>query len=400
MLKQIGSFDEIPAAEIGQRIDGLKRLMLDAHLDWALIYENVNRFYFSATMQKGVLAVPLHDAPLLFIEKGLKRAKLETPLEVVSVSGDAEIAQILAGRGIANHTVGLELDVLPVALFQRLQRLFGFTQYQDLSPLIRQLRMIKSPFELTQLIKSGRIVTQVFGKAREIVQEGLSEIAIESLLLAVGRQAGHQGFLRMRGLNQEMTTLTVQCGVSGTIPTFLDAPITGSGITPAVPTGASFAKVQRNVPVTIDYGGGYNGYITDETRTYVVGTLEGLFPKAFETAAAILEEILSFGKEGVETTELFRRADALARKADLQDYFMGHGEGRVSFIGHGLGLEINEPPVITARHRTVLKAGMVLAVEPKFVIPPHGAVGLEIDLIVRPDHLERITNDPLDLVRI
>jgi Xaa-Pro aminopeptidase len=398
MLKQFGSFDKVPETEIHKRIENLKLLMAEAGLDWVLIYENVNRFYFSATMQKGLLAIPGHGEPLLLLEKGRERAGLETPLKVTPVSGDSEIVKILKGRGISMGTVGLELDVLPVALFQKWQRLFGFEQYRDVSALIRQQRMIKSPFEIDQLKKSGLIVSQVFSKAREIVQEGVSEIEIESLLLAEGRRAGHQGFLRMRGINQEMTTITVQAGISGTIPTNLDAPITGSGVTPAIPTGASFAKVQRGIPVTIDYGGGYNGYITDETRSYVVGELSDIFKKAYETARVILEDVLAYGKEGIDTTELFRRAYALVQKARLEEFFMGHGEGQVSFVGHGLGLEINEPPVITARHRTILKEGMVLAYEPKFVIPPHGAIGLEIDLIVRPERFERITADPLDLV--
>jgi len=197
-----------------------------------------------------------------------------------------------------------------------------------------------------------------------------------------------------------MTTITVQAGQTGTIPTYLDAPITGSGITPAIPTGASFAKVQRDIPVTIDYGGGYNGYITDETRSYVVGELSDIFKNAYETARSILEDVLAFGKEGVDTTELFQRAYALVQKTHLEEYFMGHGEGQVSFIGHGLGLEINEPPVITARHHTILRAGMVLAYEPKFVIPPHGAIGIEIDFIVRPERFERITDDALDIVQV
>ena len=399
MLYQIG-YDEIPKTEIGQRIDNLKLLMAEVGLDWALLYENVNRFYFSATMQKGMLAIPVSGEPLLLIEKGTQRAKLESPLAVTPVSGEAEMGKTLQGRGIAHKTVGLELDVLPVALFQRLQRLIGFTQYRDLSPLVRQLRLIKSPFELDQLKKSGRIVSRVFSKAKEVVREGISEIEIETLLIAEGRKAGHQGFLRMRGINQEMTTITVQAGQTGTIPTYLDAPITGSGITPAIPTGASFAKVQRDIPVTIDYGGGYNGYITDETRSYVVGELSDIFKNAYETARSILEDVLAFGKEGVDTTELFQRAYALVQKTHLEEYFMGHGEGQVSFIGHGLGLEINEPPVITARHHTILRAGMVLAYEPKFVIPPHGAIGIEIDFIVRPERFERITDDALDIVQV
>jgi Xaa-Pro aminopeptidase len=94
------------------------------------------------------------------------------------------------------------------------------------------------------------------------------------------------------------------------------------------------------------------------------------------------------------------RALQTVKKAKIEDYFMGYGEGKVSFIGHGLGLEINELPVITPRHRMILKEGMVFAFEPKFIIPDEGAIGVEVDFIVRKNGLERVTDTPIDLVYI
>jgi Xaa-Pro aminopeptidase len=158
--------------------------------------------------------------------------------------------------------------------------------------------------------------------------------------------------------------------------------------------------VRRGIPVIIDCGGGYNGYITDETRSFVVGELDELFRKPFETARDIVEDTQGFAKAGTDATEVFSRAHQRVKKAGLDHYFMGHGPTRVKFIGHGLGLEINELPVFTARHHTILREGMVFAFEPKFVFPGKGVIGIEVDFIVRKNGAERVTETPIDLVRL
>jgi len=211
---------------------------------------------------------------------------------------------------------------------------------------------------------------------------------------------GHQGLLRMRGLNQEMMSCYVTHGHSATIPSGADVPISGVGITPAIGQGASINKIGRGVPVLVDYGGGYNGYITDETRAFVVGEMKDIFKKAHIVAKDIIEDAMTFGKEGIDGTEIFMRASQRAEKEGFEDYFMGHGDGRVGFIGHGLGLEINELPVITPRHNIMLKEGMVFAFEPKFIIPGEGAIGIEVDFIVRKGRLERVTDTSIDVTYV
>ncbi len=400
MLKEVGVFDPVPKEDLIRRIDGLRRLMEDGGIDCALLVQNVDRYYFTGTMQKGIVVLPVDRDPLILVEKGSERAAGETPLAVTPIRSDRDIKGILGDRKILKGRVGLELDVLPVSVFDRLKRSIGFDRYADASDLIKEVRMVKSEYELTQIVKSGAMLAHVFAKAPEEVREGRTELEIEAGLVAEGRKIGHQGFLRMRGLNQEMMTLTVQAGYTGAVTTALDAPITGIGLTPAVPQGSSFKRVERGIPVTIDYGGGYNGYITDETRTFVVGELEEVFRKPYETARLIVEDILTFAGPGVDCRDIFTRASAMAKKAHLEEYFLGHGDGKVTFIGHGLGLEINELPVITGRHGRVLREGMVFAFEPKFVLPDRGAVGIEIDLIVTPGGVERVTTNSFDILRL
>jgi Xaa-Pro aminopeptidase len=360
----------------------------------------VDRFYFSGTMQKGILVVPLDQDPLIFVEKGMERGVIETPMAVTPIKNNKEIKKILSDKHILKGKAGLELDIVPVSIFERLKRVIGFDRYADVSEPIKEVREIKSPFELTQIYKSGEILSHVFAKARDVVMEGRTELEIDAALVAEGRKIGHQGFLRMRGFNQEMMTLTVQAGYTGAITTLLDAPITGAGVTPAVPQGSSFKRVEQGIPVTIDYGGGYNGYITDETRSFVVGELKDVFRKPYEAARSIIEDVMTYGKAGIDCTDIFSRAYDIAKKAHLEDYFLGHGDGKVAFIGHGLGLEINELPIITARHSRILKEGMVFAFEPKFVLPPYGAIGIEVDFIVRPSSFERVTTNSIDIVQL
>lgn len=397
MIEQFADYDRVSKEELLQRINGLKALMARHQIDCAVILQNVDRFYFTGTLQKGILVVPVDSAPSFFVQKDIERGRLESPLEIIPIKRDREIGKLLP-KELLRGTVGLELDVLPVSVFNRMQTILDLKNHADISPLVRKLRAVKSPFEQAQMKKSGQMIAPVFDAAKKVIAEGVREIDIDATLVAVGRRHGHQGFLRMRGLNQEMGSMAVQAGYTGALVTYADSPIAGAGVYPAFPQGSSLKKVERGVPVTIDYGGAYNGYLTDETRAYVVGPLHERYQKPYECALEILEDAMEYVKEGVDCTELFSRAYKIAEKAGLAENFMGYGSGQVPFIGHGIGLEINELPIITARHSTVLKAGMVFALEPKFVFPEHGAIGVELDFIVQHDCLERVTADPYELV--
>ncbi len=398
MLKNLNNCELTPGEEIDRRILGLKKRMVENSVEFAVILQNVDLFYFTGTTQKGYLFVHVDGDPFLFVERTMERALYETPLPVTPVRRDKDIKDVLSAKGLLKGRGALEFDVLPVALYERWKGLLGSDGFADASPMIRDVRLVKSAFEIEQIRKSGEIVSRVFRKAKEVIKEGLTEVEIGARLEMEGRLSGHQGFLRMRGLNQEMMNTYVTHGASGFIQSGGDVPISGVGVTPAVAQGPSVNRVGRDAPVLIDYGGGYNGYITDETRPFAIGEMKQIFLKAYDVAREIVEDALSFVKEGINAIEVFERSLAKAKRAGLEEYFMGCGYTKVSFIGHGLGLEINELPVITARHDMVLKEGMVFAFEPKFVIPGQGAMGIEVDIIVRKGGAERVTDFPIDVV--
>lgn len=400
MLKNLSVCDFASKAELLSRIDRFKERLAENGIDYAVILQNVDLFYFAGSVQKAVLVIPVDGDPLFMVEKNIDRALVESPLDLIPILRDKDVKEILVSKGLVGKRAGMELDVVPVAVFERWKTILGITDVKDVSQAVKDVRLIKSPYELEQFTKSGAICTHVFEKARGVIREGMRELDIEAVLASEGRKFGHQGYLRMRGLNQEMMNIYITHGRSATIGSGADVPISGVGITHAIGQGASLNTVERNMPLLIDYGGGYNGYITDETRVYVVGRLNEKFQRAYETAREIIEDAMANTREGTNGTEMYGRAEAIARKAELLDYFMGHGKGKVGFIGHGLGLEINELPVITPRHKMDLKEGMVFAFEPKFIFPGEGAIGIEVDFIVRKGSLERVTDYPIDVMYV
>jgi Xaa-Pro dipeptidase len=400
MYKSLNICDFTSREEIETRLEGFRKRMAEGGISFAVILQNVDLFYFTGTIQKGVLIVPVDQPPFFFVEKSLYRAGMESPLEIIPIKKDKDIGSILSGKNIIKGKGGMELDVLPVTLFERWKSILNHDNMVDVSPLIKEVRLIKSEFEIKQIIQSGKMISHVFQKARDIIKEGMREIDIDAALVAEMRRMNHQGFLRMRGFNQEMMCGYVTHGYSATISSNADVPISGLGLSPAIGQGASVNVVKKGIPVIVDFGGGYNGYITDETRVYAVGELKDIFRKGYDTAREILEEIMGFGREGVDATELYAKAYQHVQVSGLEEYFMGHGEGQVGFLGHGLGLEINEMPVFTPRHSMILREGMVFALEPKFIFPNEGAVGIEVDFIVRKDHLQRVTDSPIDIIYV
>ncbi len=390
-------FEQISRDELTKRIETLQSKMIENGINASLFLQNVDIYYFTGTMQKSVLVIPAKGEILFFIQKSIERAKTETPFEFSIYPGDEEIAKILKKMGIAKGKWGAELDIIPANIFYTWQKLLDSVDFVNIHPLIRALRMIKSEYEIRQIKKSGTIVDYVFSKAKEIIKEGITELEISAILESQGRMAGHNGVLRMRGFNQEMDNITVTNGISGTITSYADAPILGAGLCPAVPHGSSLKRLEKHLPILIDYGACFNGYVTDETRPFVIEKLEDFFKKPYETTLNIINKTIEMGREGVNAKDIFNSAYEIVKKAGLEDFFMGYGEGKVFFIGHGIGLEINEFPVFTPKHDIILKEGMVFAFEPKFIFPQKGVIGIELDFIVRKDKLERVTNTPFEI---
>ena len=392
----------VPYQEIHQRIGRFQAQLAARQLNGAFILQNADLYYFSGTIQSAVLFVPADGEPLLMVLKNLKRAELESSLEnIIPVENKNIIPHILKDFGFSRLVqAGLEMDVLPTNMYLWFQQSLPQCGWKDISSLIRRLRMVKSDYEIEQIKKSAAVLHTGLTELKHIIREGITELEIDGHLAMIARREGHMGTLRMRGWNQEMTYAHVLAGDSGATVSLLNSPHGGTGNTPAMAQGAGFRKIGRNEPIGIDYGIAINGYIGDQFRTYVVGTLSERLKRAYACSQDILTILVGKARPGISCAELYEAAAQRAEQEGLADFFMGYGEGQVNFIGHGIGLEIDEYPIISPRFEGQLENGMVLALEPKFVFPQTGVVGLEDDYVMTAEGLKRLTLTDQSLIQI
>jgi Xaa-Pro dipeptidase len=387
------AMETVPVQENECRITNFQMCLQEMGLGGAFILQNADLFYFSGTIQSSVLFIPREGKPVLMVQKGFERARQESPLKhVVPVTGRTQIKKVLKDSGFLDlKKVGLEMDILPVNLYSRYQQTFPEYEWSDVSGAILRLRMIKTPYEVEQIRSAAGILHKGYMGIREIIREGMTELEIDGHLALIARREGHMGILRMRGWNQEMTYAHVLSGESGATISFLDSPHGGKGNTPAMAQGASFRRIGRNEPIGIDYGIGFNGYVADQFRTLVIGELPDELMRAHNFSVEIHSLFVKEAKPGVSCSDLYRLALKKAEKTGFGQYFNGYGEGRVRFVGHGLGLEIDEYPILAPRFSQRLEPGMVIALEPMFVFPGKGIVGLEDDYVVTATGVERLT---------
>jgi Xaa-Pro dipeptidase len=369
----------IPAGEVFARIARLQELMLSWDIDSALIIQRMDLLYFSGTAQSGYLYVPASGEASLFVKRHLPRAAAESPLPVVRpVKSLTHLPELIkASYGTLPASVGLEFDVLPVKTYRFLKRLFPAQDFTDVSPLVHRTRMIKSPWELKQLELTAALSCKIFDHMRSVIRPGLTEIEFSGMLEAFARKNGHGGGLRGRDFLTDLYSWHILSGENGGKLGHLDSPASGSGTSLAFPCGAGPKKLAANEPVMIDFGTVLNGYHMDETRMFAIGSLPKEALKACRAAIDIQRTVLAAVRPGVSMDELFSLAVQTAETLGCGEQFLGPPGHKTSFMGHGVGLELVEPPFIAKGKKEKLEPGMVLAVEPKMVFEDRFCAGIE-----------------------
>jgi len=392
-MEDVMEYQHTPREEIQSRIARFQKSLQDSDIAGALISQNVDLFYFAGTIQRCFLFIPAEGEPVLAVHGNIERAQKESSLsQVVPLKKSQQLAQALYDFNYSiRGRIGLEMDVLPARYYLALRRENAEADFLDVSELVRKVRMVKSEYEISQIRKACQILNQVMMEAQKSIRPGMTELEVDALLVGLARRLGHQGLLRMRGYNQEMFSAHVFCGKTATLSPTMNVPLGGLGTTPAIAQGASFNVITENEPLIIDFGVGINGYVTDMTRTFVIGKLSQKLQEAYSVAKEIKEFAEQWVTPGRSWSQLYREIIELVRQRGYQDYFMGYKGHQVAFVGHGIGLEIDEYPVIAPGFHEEFIENMVFALEPKLVFPDVGAVGVEDDYVVTKVGMERLT---------
>jgi len=377
--------------EAAQRIIAMQAQLKDKGLDGALFIFPIDVYYFSGTRQNSTLWLPAAGEPILMVRKSLARAKGESPLaDIRPFPSSKEFAATLPAEALK---IGFTYDVAPVQQLNFYSKLLAGREFVDISPLNREVRSVKSAFELQQIKASGDALSAIFTKVPEFLKAGMRELDLAAEFEYRLRKAGNEGFVRMRAYNQELFGgLALSSGAASY--GFFDGAVTGKGLSNASPQGASLDLIARDMPVMIDFTGVFNGYITDMTRMFVIGTLDPELQRAFDLALEIQAYLQRELKPGAICEELFLKAVEMAEQGGFGDRFMGMPGEQARFVGHGVGLELDEFPVIAQGFKVPLQAGQTIAIEPKFVIPGKGVIGIENTFAVTPEGGRKMTDIP------
>lgn len=389
----------VPSGEIYQRLRNIQTRLQQKQIDGLFVVQRVDLFYFSGTAQNGFLFIPVEGEPLLCIKRFLPRAQAESPLKhIVGIDSIKEVPALISDfYGRNPEVIGFEFDVLPVKTFHFYQRLFPVKEAVDGSRFILQTRMIKSSWEIEQMERTAELSRQTFEYMQAVIRPGLTEMEFAGMYETFARRLGHGAGLRVRDFLAEGYPWHVLSGKSGGMVGLLDSPASGAGSSVAFPCGGGSKLLAPNEPIMVDLGFVFNGYHMDETRMFAIGSLPARALKACRAAIDIHNTVLEAVKPDMTVAELFQCSRQAAESLGYADPYLGPPGLKVTFIGHGIGLELIEPPIIARNKSDRLKAGMVFALEPKMVFQDEFSAGVESVFAVTESGARLISKVPVDI---
>jgi len=401
--------DIISAQELASRWDRSRKLLQQfiPQAQGILVFSRLNIYYFTGSFASGVFWLPLSGEPVLFCRRGDERAKIESPIKhIYSFRSYADIETILSALGCPlPELVAAEMNGLSWALSTSLIKHLATRQFVPADKIIGMCRAKKSEWELNILREAGplhgKLLTQLLPP---FLHDGISELEIGHKISELFYSEGHHGILRMENYGEEVFLGHISVGDSANYPSFFNGPVGLRGLHPATPyMGSAEVKWTTGKPLTIDNGFTLAGYMTDKTQVYWLGDKEKIPVKAAEAHDFSIElqsHVAELLRPGILPSEIWDSCLAKVERSGWSDGFMGAGGNKVSFVGHGIGLAIDEYPVLAKGFDLPLEEGMTIAVEPKIGIPGFGMVGVENTFEVTKNGGKCLTGDTFDIISI
>ena len=390
------NYNLVPAQEIAQRVSRLQSLLQEGPMDGALILDPLNMYYYTGTMQQGVLFVPTEGEPVFLVRRSFERAQQETPLKrVLFLKGFSQLQAMLADLGLQTSILGVAETTLSVSVFKTLTNAFPGGTFTDISALLGMIRAKKSDYEVGLIRKAGARHKMVYDAIPSLICEGITEWELGAEIHKQMMALGYTGIMRLAAFGAEMFMGIVSFGESGNYPTASVGPGGLTGLSPAFPLLGGTKKLSKGEPIFIDTGFGYEGYFTDKTRVFSLGTPPASALDAHQVCLDIQEAVRSRLKPGAIPAQIYEEVfNKIVYPHGFEKHFMGFGSNQVPFLGHGIGLAIDEFPAIAGKVQSPLEANMVIALEPKKGLEGIGLVGVENTFLVTDEGGENLTPGP------
>lgn len=383
----------LPPDDFSLKCERIFALMSGAGIDTMVISSLVNKLYLTGRTFVGYIVVssPRHEVRFF-----VRRPENYAGENVALIR---KVEDIPAMLDFEPGYVAFEQDESAYSNVVRMAKAFGVTTFGNADGVLTASRAVKTPYEIEQINVCSHKLDYVYSLVPSLYRPGMSDIELQVEIERVTRLEGGLGIFRVGGEEMELNQGSVLAGANADTPSPYDFAMGGRGMDPSLPVGADGTVVRPGETVMVDTNGAFNAYMTDMTRTFAIGEISERARRAHELSIDILETLSIMARPGMEARMLYNRATDMVAEAGLSDYFMGHRR-KAGFIGHGVGLVVNERPVIAPRSRDVLAEGNVIALEPKFVIPGTGAVGVENTYVLRADGLHTLTHAPQYITRL
>ncbi len=397
----------IPLEELRSRWERLRNILMKMQPEsrGIMLLSRVHIYWASGHFGSGVFWLPLEGEPFLFIRKGIERARIESPIKnILPYRSYSDIkAHLLDGGAPLPEVFSVEMGGISWSLGLLFNRKFSSHTLLSGDEVISRARSVKSPWEIEKLSLAGkRHFEGIYKRTPHGIRPLMSEREMAIVIFNIFFDLGHCGVIRMQGMGEELFMGHVCAGDSGNYPTCFNGPVGARGIHPAIPHFGYAGKIWKPGEVLmVDTVFSLEGYLTDKSQVFFAGK-ESQLPeevrRAQETCLEIQSQCASMLRPGNTPSDLYLFAIEKAKKEGIEDGFMGIGGNKVPFIGHGIGLYLDEWPPIARGFNEPLEENMVIALEPKVGIEGIGMVGVENTFVVTPEGGRSLTGDRFDII--
>lgn len=373
--------------ELNLRQERLQQAIQKAGVDGCLLSVDVNIYYIAGQVFSGYFYMPAKGKAHWFV----KRPSGLSADFISYIRKPEQIVEFFVANGwTLPKKLLLETGELSYNDCMRLQSSLQLEEVGNATALMRQIRELKTSFEIEQFRISASKHATVYAEIKSCYQDGITDIQFQAEIERRMRLNGSIGVFQTFGANMNIFMGSVLAGANAENPSPFDFALGGGGQSPICPIGANGTTLKKGMTIMVDMAGNYTPYMTDMTRVFSVGKTSDLAYRAHQVSIDIQNEMLQMAGPGTPCADLYNKAVEKVEKEGLADYFMGTKQ-QAKFVGHGIGLQINELPILTSRSKEILQPNMVFALEPKFVIPEVGAVGIENSFLVTETGLEKLT---------
>jgi len=389
----------VPVSELENRLKRLARALRVAALSGALIQHPVDLYYFAGGRQDGSLYVPAEgtegEGPVFFVRRSLERARFEAggdnaPFKLESFPRLSQFADVLKSRGVSGAP-GLQLGELPSIFAQRFaSALSSLGECKDVTGIVHRLREVKSAWEQEQMTHGAEIQTRMFEAVAQLGREGISELDLVAAAESVSRSEGFGGQVQMRRFPLECNRGVIVSGRAGGVPSFFDSAVGGTGPHPLAGMGSGFNKIKPNEPVLVDLVHVHRGYVVDMTRMFSLGSLSEEWHQRLDDMIAVKDAVVNVLDKGGLCSQAWAEGQNLAHELGHEQHLMGMQPDQSKFLGHSVGLQLDESPVVAAGFDRPLPVGGAMAIEPKLVYA-EGSIGSEDTWIRSEEGMRAVT---------